>query len=90
MNHLGNLLFWIVLVCNPLITGVPGGLLSFFHISMQNSGDILHDLLEELRKLPGLAARVDYALLVALAFKDDDTKSKRLSFSTVDPLSSLE
>ena len=37
-NHLGNLLFWIVFACNPLITGDPDGFSSIFYVSMQNSG----------------------------------------------------
>ena len=44
---------------------------------------ILRGLLEELKKLPGSTARVDYTLLVALAFSNDDEKSKLSNLNSI-------
>jgi hypothetical protein len=38
LYHLGNLLFWILFLANPLITGNPDGFSSILYFMVQNSG----------------------------------------------------
>jgi hypothetical protein len=52
--------------------------------------EILHDSLEELRKLPDLKERVDYAFLIALAFADDTREGPRSKSGDVSSQYSLE
>ncbi len=51
---------------------------------------ILHDLRKELLNVPELVGRIQFGLLVALAFGVDDTGKKEPRFDTVDSQYSME
>jgi len=51
---------------------------------------ILQELREELLEVPALAERVWFALLVALAFADDNIKKREPKFGAVHSQSSIE
>ena len=51
---------------------------------------ILHDLRKELPQIPGLPEKIDFSLLVALAFADDDNDKRESKFGYDDSPYSLE
>ena len=51
---------------------------------------ILHDLRKELPQIPGLPEKIDFGLLVALAFADDDNDKGESKFGYDDSPYSLE
>ena len=51
---------------------------------------ILHDLRKELPQIPGLPEKIDFSLLVALAFADDDKDKRESKFGYDDSPYSLE
>mgnify|MGYP000144441804 CR=1 FL=1 len=51
---------------------------------------ILHDLRKELPQIPGLFEKIDFGLLVALAFSDDDNDKRESKFGYNDSPYSLK
>jgi len=59
--------------------------------SVQSSyASILRDLRKELLRVPGLPEKIDFSLLVALAFADDDKEKRESKFGYDDSKYSLQ
>ena len=56
----------------------------------ENLARLLYDLRNELVKVPGLDQNFEFALLIALAYADDDTIEAKHSFGNVDSQYSIE
>ena len=56
----------------------------------ESHASILHDLRKELPQIPGLPEKIDFSLLVALAFADDDNDKRESKFGYDDSPYSLE